>query len=105
MGSVTAFNHLTLKPGVAIQDFLEFSRNLDRPTCLQFDVVEAFDVFVVSAAGGAGPHVIERMQVRDWDAWVAARDSAPEIEPVVEGFRRLVDEDSVVTYLTHEDEV
>lgn len=105
MGSVTAFNHLTLKPGIDVADFIEFSRNLDRPTCLQFDVVEAFEVFVVEERQGSGPHVIERMQVRDWDEWVAVRDSAPELAPVVEGFERLVEEQSVITYLTTQDEV
>jgi len=99
MPCVSAINTFSLRDGVTQAEFEQFSRELDRPTCLAFDEVEEFEVFFVEGAD-QGVAVIEVMTVTSWDDWVAVRDGAPELEPVVQKFDELVDTDTVTTYFT-----
>lgn len=95
-----AVNTFRLRPGVSAADFERFSAELDRPTCLAFDVVLGFDVFLTEATDSAAAHVVEIMTVTSWPEWEKVRDSAPELEPVVDGFDALVEPGSVTTLLT-----
>lgn len=99
-----AVNTFRLRPGVSVADFEQFSVELDRPTCLAFDVVLGFDVFLVDkgvdGAEPGGVDVIEVMTVRSWPEWERVRDGAAELKPVVERFDELVEPDSVTTLLT-----
>ena len=101
MGAVSAINMFSLRPGVSAEQFAAFSAELDRPTCLAFDVVESFEVYLVDRDGPAGVDVVEVMTVRSWPEWEAVRDGAPELQPVVERFGELVEPDSVSTLFTH----
>jgi hypothetical protein len=96
MTAVSAINSFSLRPGVTTEQFEAFSAELDRPTCLAFDVVEAFEVYVVQG-GGSGVDVVEVMTVTSWPEWEAVRDSAPELGPVVKRFEELVEPGSVST--------
>ncbi|MCK0089238.1 Dabb family protein [Rhodococcus sp. F64268] len=100
MASVSAINLFSLRPGVTAEQFEQFSQELDRPTCLAFDEVEEFEVFLVEKAAGQSMDVIEIMTVTSWSDWVAVRDGAPELEPVVKKFDELVDTSTVTTYFT-----
>ena len=44
--TVSAINTFRLRPGVTTAEFEQFSVELDRPVCLGFDVVRAFDVYL-----------------------------------------------------------
>ena len=94
---VSAVNTFRLRPGVTAVQFERFSADLDRPTCLAFDVVLGFEVYLVD---GDGADVVEIMTVSSWPEWERVRDSAPELKPVVEKFGELVQPDSVTTLLT-----
>ncbi len=98
--TVSAVNTFRLRPGVTTADFETFSRDLDRPTCLSFDVVLGFDVFLVDQDDPAGIDVIEIMTVASWPEWERVRDNAPELTPVLERFDELVEPGSVSTLLT-----
>ncbi|TGD84969.1 hypothetical protein BayCH28_23960 [Mycolicibacterium sp. CH28] len=98
--AVSAVNTFRLRPGVTTTEFEIFSRDLDRPTCLSFDVVLGFDVFLVEQDDPADIDVIEIMTVASWPAWERLRDNAPELKAVVERFDELVEPGSVSTLLT-----
>lgn len=100
--AVSAVNTFRLRPGVDAEEFEKFSAELDRPTCLSFDVVLEFDVFLAEPTDSepTETHVVEIMTVSSWPEWERVRDSAPELKPVVERFDELVEPDSVSTLLT-----
>jgi hypothetical protein len=99
MGSVSAVNMFSLRPGVSAAQFEAFSAELDQPTCLSCDVVESFEVYLVES-DGQKVDVIEIMTVRSWPEWESVRDNAPEFAPVLRRFAELVDLDSVSTLFT-----
>ncbi|TQR86074.1 hypothetical protein D8S82_13575 [Mycobacterium hodleri] len=94
---VSAVNTFRLRSGVNAEQFERFSADLDRPTCLAFDVVLGFEVYLVE---GEGTDVVEIMTVSSWPEWERIRDSSPELKPVVERFDELVEPGSVTTLLT-----
>lgn len=96
--SVSAVNTFRLRSGVTAEQFERFSADLDRPTCLAFDVVIGFEVYL--AEDGASTDVVEIMTVSSWPEWERVRDSSPELKPVVERFDELVEPGSVATLLT-----
>ena len=96
---VSAVNTFRLRSGVTAEQFERFSADLDRPTCLAFDVVLGFEVYLVDD-GGPGTDVVEVMTVSSWPEWERVRDSSPELKPVVERFDELVEPGSVTTLLT-----
>jgi hypothetical protein len=98
--AVSAVNTFRLRPGVSAAQFEQFSTELDRPTCLAFDVVLGFDVFLNEADGHGDSDVVEIMTVASWPEWERIRDSAPELRPVVQRFDELVEPGSVATLLT-----
>ena len=107
--AVSAINTFRLRPGVDAEQFEQFSAELDRPTCLAFDVVLGFDVYL--AEGGASEAtgnddasitVVEVMTVSSWTEWQRLLESAPELKPVIERFDELVEPGSVSTLLTRE---
>ena len=93
--AVSAINMFRLRPGVSTAEFEQFSVELDRPTCLAFDVVLGFEVYLSD-----GTDVIEVMTVASWPEWEQVRDSAPELEAVVARFDELVEPGSVTTFFT-----
>jgi hypothetical protein len=95
--SVSAVNTFRLRSGVTADQFERFSADLDRPTCLAFDVVLGFEVYLVD---GASVTVVEVMTVSSWPEWERIRDAAPELKPVVQRFDELVEPGSVTTLLT-----
>ena len=104
---VSAVNTFRLRSGVTAEQFERFSADLDRPTCLAFDVVLDFEVYLVDGASeatgnveGEGTNVVEIMTVSSWPEWERVRDSSPELKPVVERFDELVEPGSVATLLT-----
>jgi hypothetical protein len=97
---VSAVNTFRLRSGVTAEQFERFSADLDRPTCLAFDVVMGFDVYLVDGGDGAGTDVVEIMTVSSWPEWERVRDSSPELKPVVQRFDELVEPGSVTTLLT-----
>ncbi|KAA0095337.1 hypothetical protein CIW49_22975 [Mycolicibacterium sp. P1-18] len=95
--TVSAVNTFRLRAGVTAEQFERFSADLDRPTCLAFDVVLGFEVYLVE---GEGTDVVEIMTVSSWPEWERIRDAAPELKPVVERFDELVEPGSVTTLMT-----
>jgi hypothetical protein len=93
--TVSAINMFRLRPGVSTAEFEQFSVELDRPTCLAFDVVLGFEVYLSD-----GADVVEVMTVTSWPEWEQIRDSAPELESVVARFDELVEPGSVTTLFT-----
>jgi hypothetical protein len=100
MASVSAVNTFSLREGVSADEFEQFSRELDRPTCLEFDEVEGFEVYLAQADAPGAVDVVEIMTVTSWPAWEAVRDTAPQMESVVRRFGELVEVDTVTTYFT-----
>ena len=108
--AVSAINTFRLRPGVGAEQFERFSAELDRPTCLAFDVVLGFDVYLAEGGAseatgdddGASITVVEVMTVSSWAEWQRLLESAPELEPVIERFDELVEPGSVSTLLTRE---
>lgn len=99
MGAVSAVNMFSLRQGVTAAQFEAFSVELDQPTCLSFDVVESFEVYLAEGDGHR-VDVVEIMTVRSWPEWEALRDNAPEFTPVLRRFAELVDLDTVSTLFT-----
>ncbi|CAA0117619.1 Uncharacterised protein [Mycolicibacterium vanbaalenii] len=95
--TVSAINMFRLRPGVSSEEFEKFSVELDRPTCLGFDVVVGFEVFLTESTESSGVDVIEVMTVTSWPEWEKVRDEAPELEAVVRRFDQLVEPGSVST--------
>ena len=95
--TVSAINTFRLRPGVAAADFEKFSLDVDRPTCLAFDVVVDIEVYLAEASGADPARVVEIMTVTSWPEWEAVRDGSPELAPVVERFDELVEPGSVTT--------
>ena len=95
--TVSAVNTFRLRAGVTAEQFERFSADLDRPTCLAFDVVLGFEVYLVE---GEGTDVVEIMTVSSWPEWERIRDAAPELKPVVQRFDELVEPGSVTTLMT-----
>jgi hypothetical protein len=99
MTGIYAINLITLRDGVPVADFADFSSRLDQPTCLAQDVVLGFDAFAVERREAGAPRVdvVELLHVRSWDEWVTVRDGLPAMEQVVAGFEALVPPDGVQT--------
>ena len=97
---VSAVNTFRLRSGVTAEQFERFSADLDRPTCLAFDVVLGFEVYLADDEDGANTDVVEIMMVASWPEWERVRDSAPELKPVVQRFDELVEPGSVTTLMT-----
>jgi hypothetical protein len=93
--TVSAINTFRLRPGVEVAEFEQFSAELDRPTCLAFDEVLGFEVYLSDDGT-----VVEVMTVTSWPEWERVRDGAPELEPVVARFDELVEPGSVTTLFT-----
>jgi hypothetical protein len=106
--AVSAINTFRLRPGVGAEQFERFSAELDRPTCLAFDAVLGFDVYLADGASEATGDdrasitVVEVMTVSSWTEWQRLLESAPELKPVIERFDELVEPGSVSTLLTRE---
>jgi hypothetical protein len=98
--TVSAVNTFRLRPGVSTAEFERFSVELDRPTCLAFDVVQSFEVYLVDRDESTGVDVIEIMTVTSWPEWERVRDGAPQLKAVVERFDELVEPGSVSTLFT-----
>jgi hypothetical protein len=98
-GRVCAINFLPLKAGAEIEEFEQFSAELDQPTCLAQDVVEGFDAYAVRHREPDAPgfDVVEVMTVSDWSEWERVRDGLEEMAPVIEEWERLVDADGART--------
>jgi hypothetical protein len=101
-GDVFAINLFSMLPGVDPAEFEHFSNSVDRPTCLAHsDVVLGFDAYrVTKAPDGAPADILEVMHVADWNLWEQIRDNDPSMDPVMEGFNKLVDPATVRTYFT-----
>ena len=95
--AVSAINMFRLRPGVSPEEFERFSAELDRPTCLGFDVVVGFEVFLTERTDSSSVDVVEVMTVTSWPEWEKVRDEAPELEAVVRRFDQLVEPGSVST--------
>ena len=93
--AVSAINTFRLRPGVEVEEFERFSAELDRPTCLAFDEVLGFEVYLSDDGT-----VVEVMTVTSWPQWETVRDNAPELAPVVTRFDELVEPGSVTTVFT-----
>jgi hypothetical protein len=100
--AVSAVNTFRLRPGVGAEQFEQFSAELDRPTCLAFDVVLGFDVYLTDGASEASITVVEVMTVSSWTEWQRLLESAHELKPVIERFDELVEPGSVSTLLTRQ---
>lgn len=98
MTSISAINTFSLLPGVTVDEFETFSRELDRPVALGLGPVSRFEVYLVE--GDETVDVVEVMTVTSWAEWETARDGAEQMRPVVERFDQLVDPESVRTYLS-----
>lgn len=98
-GGVVAINLIPLRHGASIEAFARFSAELDQPTCLAQDVVEAFDAFAVRSRSEAAPaiDIVEVMRVRSWHDWVRTRDGLPQLAALTRAFDALVDAAAVQT--------
>jgi hypothetical protein len=97
--SEIAINLIPLRPGVAQQQFVRFSAEVDQPICLAQNVVRGFDAFAVVRRDPGAPAVdiVEVMEVSSWDSWVQVRDNLEAMKPVMQGFERLADPAAVRT--------
>jgi hypothetical protein len=97
---VVAINLIAMRPGVDPQRLADFSATVDQPTCLDKDVVLAFDAYRVARedAVGLGADIVEVMHVRSWSEWEQVRDHDPDLKPVTDGFEELADPKSVRTF-------
>lgn len=87
-----------LLPGVAAEEFAEWSRVVDQPACRAKPACHGFEVLIVERQEGAGPRfqVIEDIRADSSDAWAQAIAS-PEHTPVMEEWGRYGDPASVLT--------
>jgi hypothetical protein len=94
-----AINLIPLRPGVAQEEFVRFSAEVDQPTCLAQDVVIGFDAFAVVRRDPGAPaiDIVEVMEVSSWERWVQTRDNLDAMKPVTEGFDRLANPATVRT--------
>lgn len=86
-----------LNDGVSADEFLDFSRNVDRPACLAMPACSTFEVFAGAANGDdTERHIIEDITVTSWQEWEAAT-SQPGHQSIMARWRELADESSVVS--------
>lgn len=97
-----ALNLIPLRPGVEVEEFERFSREVDQPLLRSLPVVLRFDAYAVERSVGASGlefDIVELMAVESWEEWVRVRDEGTDQRLVEAGerFTRLVEPDSVVT--------
>ncbi|ADB52854.1 hypothetical protein [Conexibacter woesei] len=98
-----AINLISLRPGVPLDRFAQFSAEVDRPACLGNDAVSSFDVYRVEGQpDGTAPsvQVAEVMGLHSWEAWQRALVEDPRLRVASAEFEQLVDPSTVTTLLT-----
>ena len=85
-----------LRPDVKMEDFMEFSRNRDRPLVLKQDCVHKFDVYEMkgSRAGVVHFDIVEHLQVESWEEFKKLSDLEEVKKNGIE-FKKHVDTDTV----------
>jgi len=65
------FTFYRLNEGVDLEEFMEWSRRVDQPTCRLMDACRSFEVFLVrgEARGQGFYDVVEDIEVVSWQAW------------------------------------
>lgn len=94
--SVRVFTFYKLRPNVDIEEFKEWSRTVDQPTCHRMTACHRFEVFIVKgeASGKDAYDVIEDIEVESWEDWQATLVSK-EFAQVAEEWPRFGDESSL----------
>ena len=87
-----------LKPEVNINEYRNFSINLDQKITRNQPGVIRFEVFEIKGSEkGEIPYaIVEDIDVENWDEWQKVVNSK-EMQPVVEEWSRLADESSAIT--------
>ena len=98
-GPVYVFITYQLEPGVTMEEFREFSKEVDQPIAsVQPGVIE-YEHFEIEGADEGKPDVdiVEVIVAESWDAWLEV-DNRPEMKPIFEGFLRMAKDDTVKTF-------
>lgn len=95
------FTTYNLKPETDIDEFLDFSRNIDQPTCAKMAACESFEVYIVRGEVSGKPvfQIIENIDVVSWEAWQETLASE-EFAEVARLWPRYADESSLVSVYT-----
>ena len=94
--SVRVYITYKLKPETTMDEYYQFSREIDQPLASAAPGVLNYEIFEVKGAGKGSPDftIIEDIECESWEAWLKVNDM-PEVRPAYEGFMRLADPDSV----------
>jgi len=85
-----------LNEGVTIDEYREWSLTRDQPTLTARDGIKSYRVYDVESSDGSSEfHVVESVEVSDWDTWREVTSTGSMV-PIGEDFARLVDVSSVV---------
>lgn len=94
--SVRVYITYKLKPETTMDEYYQFSREIDQPLASAAPGVLNYEIFEVKGAGEGSPDftIIEDIECESWEAWLKVNDM-PEVRPAYEGFMRLADPGSV----------
>jgi len=86
-----------LKPGVTLDQYREWSLQVDQRLTPAQPAVNRFEPYVVVGGEGGGEQytVFEDLDVESWDAWQKILETEA-MKPVVEGFPGVADPSTVV---------
>lgn len=91
------FAFYRLKDGVDIDEYMEWSRRVDQPTCHRMKACHSFEVFIVrgEARGQGFYDIVEDIEVESWEAWQETLTS-PEFAQVATEWPKYGDESSLM---------
>jgi hypothetical protein len=71
------FTFYNLNEGVDVEEFKEWSRRVDQPTCARMSSCERFDVYLIGGGTDNMPSfdVVEDIDVESWEAWQRTQES------------------------------
>jgi hypothetical protein len=92
------FTFYRLNEGVDLDEFMEWSRRVDQPTCSLMDACLSFEVFLVrgEARGQGFYDVVEDIEVESWQAWQDTLTS-PAFAQVAQEWPTYGDESSILS--------
>ena len=98
-GPITVFITYKLEDGVTMEEFREFSKEVDQPIASVQEGVIEYEHFEIEGADEGEPDVdiVEVIVAESWEKWLEV-DQRPVMKPIFEGFLRLAQDGTVKTF-------
>ena len=91
-------NLFKLKPGISVEEYMKWSREVDQKTVRQQKGVSKFEVFVVKGSNTNEPYqILEVMEAESFEVWQKILETDV-MKNVLKQWDKLADGSSVITY-------